>query len=104
MTLIQPIRTNAWLNLILAAFLCLLVVSAVWLVSLYNRSVNVRHATAEMKEEVQRLQTENAELKGRILGILDGQKFEELAAARALVKERDPKYLETNPQWSLASR
>lgn len=104
MTIIQPNRTRAFpLNIILSALIALVVLAAVWLVSLYNTLVNIQHGIAETRDEIRNIQTANAELKEELFAILDSRKFEEFAAERALIKNRAPRYFQLDPQWSLAS-
>lgn len=104
MTIIQPNRTQAFpLNLIIGALIVLVMLSAVWLVSLYNTLVNIQHGISETKDEIKQIQTANAELKEELFALLDSRKFEEFAAEAALIKDRAPRYFQLDPQWSLAS-
>jgi cell division protein FtsB len=104
MTIIQPNRSSSFrLNWLIAGLVLLLVASSVWLVSLYNRIVNLEHGTAAMRREMHEIRSANADMKEEIFGLMDSGRFEELAASRGLVKDRDPRYLQIDPQWSLAT-
>lgn len=103
MTFIQHHKSNLLQTWMLWVLVALTVVASVWLVYLYNRAVNLKHGISEVQNEIERIQTENSELKEEIFVLLDSDKFREFAAERGLVQERDPRYFELDRKWSLAS-
>ncbi len=106
MTFIQPNQNKNILNKIIAVLALGIVLISVWLIVLYNQTVNLDHAIAGMTDNIQKLQAANADLKSRTVALLTGQDFEALAAEKGLVQERNPQYLELTVanKWDIASR
>ena len=100
MTIIHPHKTLPFINIIFTILAGILVVSSVWLVFLYNRSVNLDHDISGLKAQIKNTETETAELKDRIFTILDTQALSRIAETEGLVKEGNPKYLDV-PQATL---
>lgn len=94
MTIIHPHKTSPFINIILALLAGVLVVSSVWLVVLYNRSVNLDHNISSLKAQIKNMETETAELKDRIFTLLDTQALSRIAETEGLVKENSPRYLD----------
>lgn len=94
MTIIQPNKTGSYTNIVLAILAGVLTVFSVWLVVLYNRSVNLNHNISDLKAQIKNTETETAELKDRIFTILDTQALSRIAETEGLVKENSPRYLE----------
>ena len=67
----------------------------------YNKVVNLLYLISTEGEEVQNLQTSNAELKNQLYQITDPQKLQALAQERGLIKIKNPDYLEVNESVSL---
>jgi hypothetical protein len=103
MTYIQPNKNHSTLNILLIFLGIGFFLGAVWLVILYNNSVNFSHGLSEMKSEFQEVQTVNVELKEKIFSVLDSLNSKSIAASHNLVQEKKPQYLEINTQWSYAS-
>ncbi len=78
--------------------------SAIWLVVLYNRMVNVTHGMENARAEIKTLQTQNSELQERIFTLFDNRNLLKLAEEKSLIKDRNPQYFEVDRQWSLASQ
>jgi cell division protein FtsL len=93
MTIIQPAKSNTFLNIIIAILIAALLSGSLWLVALYNRLVNLNHNISELNTELNKLQTANAEVKKAIFAIFDSQNLEKLAEEKQLVKDRNPEYL-----------
>ncbi|MEK7076921.1 MAG: hypothetical protein AAB967_01680 [Patescibacteria group bacterium] len=104
MTDLAPQPHNRILNILLMVSGTALVAGAVWLAVLYNQNVNAAHAISGFKEEIQNSKTETAEVKERIFALFRTENLEQLAEERSLVKEKNPQYLRTAPQWASASR
>ncbi len=103
MTIIQPDRQSVLLNRLLFALVALIIVSALSLVWLYVRLVNINHNLASARTDLVQVETQSAELKEKIFGLLSGDKLQALAQAKGLVQDKDPQYLQASPSWSLAS-
>lgn len=103
MTIIQPDRQSALLNRLLFALVALIIVSALSLVWLYVRLVNVNHNLTSARTDLVQVETQSAELKEEIFGLLSGDKLQALAQTKGLVQDKDPQYLQASPSWSLAS-
>lgn len=80
-----------------------LVLSALWLIILYNQIVNLHHSISGTNSDFQTLQARNAELKDTILGFYNDETLSRLAEERRLIQDKKPQYLEANQQWVLAS-
>lgn len=76
----------------------------IWLIILYNSFVNMNQGAVQMKAQISGLQAQNAELKDKVFSFFDTQNLQNLAARRHLVQDKNPQYLEINPQWSFASQ
>jgi hypothetical protein len=76
----------------------------VWLVVLYNQTVNIDHGLEKAKTEIQKLQAGNAELQDVLFGFFDDTKVELFAKENNLIKEKNPQYIETDGQWEFASQ
>lgn len=103
MTFIQPNKDSGFINKVLAALAVGFVASVFWLVALYNSSVNVSHGLSDMRGEFEEVQAQNMALQERILKLMNSDNLKGLAAAKNLVQDKKPDYLEIHPQWSYAS-
>lgn len=74
----------------------------IYVIILYNQTVDLKHSIADMKAETQKIEVQSADLKDQYFAIFDPAKVESTAKARGLVKENKPAYLESNT-WALAS-
>jgi cell division protein FtsB len=102
MTIIQPPRANIFLNVIIAILITALFSGSFWLVTLYNRLVNLNHNILELTVELNKLQAANAEVKKEIFAILDSQNLERLAGEKRLVKDLSPEYLTISKEQAVA--
>ena len=98
MTLLQPSSSHPFLNKVIFLLVCALMAQALWLVMLYNHVVNVAHAITQVKSDMRTLQTESAELKDTIFALFDSEHLQAFAESRALVQERNPRYLPLQAQ------
>lgn len=104
MTIIQPNRTTTLTTAALYVLVLSVALCAIVLVMLYNDMVNFKHGIVEVQKEVRAVQAESAELKETTFNLFNSQNLERVAAERQLVKDREPRYLTPETQWSLVSR
>jgi cell division protein FtsL len=67
--------------------------TAVFLVVLYNRTVNLRHAAAELEQQIEDAHTESAEAQRRIFSLFGTDNVQRVAQERNLVKDTHPTYV-----------
>ncbi len=72
--------------------LCLGVVMVIAIVG-YNRSLSIRRQFSTMRERVELLQEQNAELKNELYALIDTQSLNAVATRLGLVHEKNPRYL-----------
>lgn len=101
MTFVRKEKLNL-ANILLLAVIFPLIISIIYLIALYNQTVNLKHGIADMRAETQKLEASAAGYKDKVFALFDPGKVETLARERGLVKETKPAYLEVN-QWALAS-
>ncbi|RJP45948.1 hypothetical protein C4587_00130 [Candidatus Parcubacteria bacterium] len=99
MTLIQPNKNNILLHKLIFLFAALLVAEALWLVTLYNRSVNLGHDIASMRAELKEIEARSAELKNKLFVALDTDELEAFARERNLIEDKKPQYFTSSEQW-----
>lgn len=92
MTIIRPHTSPSALNRIIALLIVAIMFVSVWLVVLYNQLVNFDHGISRANVELQRIQTEGAELKEKIFSLFDADRMQSLTAARGLTRDRAPRY------------
>ncbi|PIR98524.1 MAG: hypothetical protein COT88_01125 [Candidatus Colwellbacteria bacterium CG10_big_fil_rev_8_21_14_0_10_41_28] len=96
MTIIKPnkekkeSRSFVYAGIICGSMLVVTVISYIGL-------VNTRHDLSSMRNDVEDLKVENAELKNDYYNLVKSDNLERLAEERGLVKDR-------NPKWALASQ
>ena len=103
MTLIQPKKNSILINRILFALFLGVVLSASSMVLLYNQTVSLTHSALQAKDDLQKIQTENAELKENIFALLDPTAVKAFAAGKGMVLDPNLRYLEISKQWVFAS-
>lgn len=103
MTFIQPNKNSNILNKILILFAVCLIFGGMALVALYNRVVNFEHGSGKMKAEFSALQSQNAEIKDKILKLLGAGGNQATLNNYNLIEDKKPQYLEINSKWSYAS-
>ena len=106
MTLIQPNKDKNIFSILLMLSVVPLLTGVVWLIMIYNQTVNFNHSATSMKEELANVQTESADLKEKLFATLDTDNLQQVAADYQLVKDKNPQFLEidTASQWAFASQ
>jgi len=105
MTFIQPDKNNSsFLNKILIILVIGLFFGAIWLIILYNNSVNLNHGVSDAKAELQIVQSRNSGLKDKLLTLLNKNSSGDLVSKNNLVEDKNPQYFPLNQQWSYASQ
>ncbi|MEK9180056.1 MAG: hypothetical protein AAB897_01425 [Patescibacteria group bacterium] len=69
------------------------VFAALWLVILYNSTVDLEHGIVSMRGDIKSLQAENAELKEGIYALFDAANFKKNVGSD-LVQDKNPEYME----------
>jgi cell division protein FtsL len=106
MTFIQPHQEKN-IYILFAVFLfAMLFTGVVWLIFLYNKNVDLNHATADAKIQIQKLQLQNSQARDTLFSYLEGSNVEKFASVRGLVQEKSPRYLRASndTKWVFASR
>lgn len=103
MTIIKPYADKTFINKILMLVIGFLVLSAFWLVIIYNRAVNLTHSISQTKDNVEKLQTANAELKDKMFSLFKNDNLAAFTNNKQLIQDRAPQYLEVDERWSLAA-
>ncbi|OGZ00485.1 MAG: hypothetical protein A2946_00560 [Candidatus Liptonbacteria bacterium RIFCSPLOWO2_01_FULL_53_13] len=104
MTILQPHKQIPLINYVLGALILAVFAGALSLVYSYNGLVDAEHRVAKLKSDAQDIETESALVRDKIFALMGSAQLESLAAEHALVKDKSPKYLTLDAQWSLASR
>ena len=78
-------------------------VAVVWLIFLYNETVDLAHGTAAFREETRQVETRNSELKGAIFSLFDPARVSQFAGERGMVTEKSPDYAPIYKEWVAAS-
>jgi len=102
MTLIQPNKNKSFLNKVIFLLLGLTLIFTVLFIINYNAKINLEKKIERANRELKDTQVQTAELKDGILNLFSTNNLKEFAAARNLVQDRNPAYLEISPEWSLA--
>ena len=82
----------------------MLAAGVIWLIVLYNQTVDIRHSISAANASYEKLQASNAELKDGVLKLFLNENFERLAEDRNLIIDKKPQYLRANTQWVFASQ
>ncbi|MBI4193094.1 MAG: hypothetical protein HY536_00525 [Candidatus Colwellbacteria bacterium] len=96
MTILQPSTHNGLWSIALVIALAGVVIGVAGAVALYSRVAFVRGEIGRFELRVDGERLRNAELKREIFARTDPKSLEALAAAKGLVKEK-------NPQWVFAT-
>jgi cell division protein FtsB len=104
MTIIKPHRALRFRFVFEIALYILVALSILYGIWLYNAVVNITHEIDKQAKALDAARVKNAELKNKLFEQLDSQKLEALALERGLIRERSPKYFESDPRWLFASR
>jgi len=104
MTNIKPNKKNKnSVNLILL-LLAPAILEAVWLIKLSNSAVDLSHGLSAARTEIQKTESENAEMKNQLYSLFDKANLVKIASEKGLVEEKIPQYLITSNQWDFVSR
>ncbi len=66
-------------------------------ISIYSRTVSLKHDVTKLEKDMETLRVQNAELKGNFYQLVDSKKLNDLADKEGLIQDK-------NPQWAFASR
>lgn len=97
MTIVQLHNSSSKLNVLMFLLMSILAVSAVVGILLYNQLVNLRHEITSQENSLQKAEVGSAELKNNLYTMVDLTKLEKLAAEKALVVDKNPQYVKTEP-------
>lgn len=95
MTVIQPNKNQNLIHLLFILGVISISIAALY-VSIYSRTVNLKHDIQKIEAELEQLRVENAELKNDFYAAVDSRKLEELIKEKGLIYDK-------NPQWEFAS-
>lgn len=101
MTCIEFSKRNFFALFSTGLLLCVVVISAIINIWLYNAVASVRQDNAKFTTDIAHADVENAELKNKLYLLIEEQSHESFLESRGLVVEKNPHYT-TMP--SLVSR
>ncbi len=104
MTILKPERTTSQIIYIISGLIGVFALTAIGLITMYAKTVTLEHDIAETQDAIQKLESDTAQVRDKTFAILDATNFETIAAERMLVKDRNPRYVTIDPEWSLVSR
>lgn len=102
MTIINPV--SKFNSFYIAFALFVLLATAVFYVYEYNAAVPLRHGIKSLEKEIIGLESVDSELKSRLYDLLDPGNLENLAGSRRLVFEKNPAYLNLQPEFKDLTR
>lgn len=92
MTIISPTKNRNYIRSLIV-FLGMAFIASVIYISEYNAFVNARYELKVLKQDIVKLQEQNADLKNTYYQMTDSTHLEQLAAEYQLILDRQPKYL-----------
>lgn len=92
MTIINPAKNRNYIRSLLM-FFCMIFIAGVIYISEYNMFVDARYESKVLKQDIVKLQEQNAELKNSYYQMTDPTRLEKLATDYELILDRQPKYL-----------
>ncbi len=92
MTIISPAKNRNYIRSFIIFFGMAFVVSVIY-ISGYNAFVNTRYELKILKQDIVKLEEQNADLKNTYYQMTDPTRLEQLAAEHQLILDRQPKYL-----------
>jgi hypothetical protein len=104
MTILKPERTLSRIMYIISALIGVFALTAIGLIAMYAKTVTLEHDVSATRDQIQKLESDTASIRDKTYAMLDATNFETLAAERMLVKDRNPRYVTIDPEWSLVSR
>ena len=81
-----------------------LIAGALWLVVLYNLSVDLEYKLKEAKAEFQKIEAQNAEFQDKIFAVFKSENLENFAKDKGLIKDQEPEYFRLTQQWAQDSQ
>jgi len=92
MTIISPAKNRNYIRSLLMFFGMIFVAGVIY-ISEYNMFVDARYESNALKQDIVKLQEQNAELKNSYYQMTDPTRLEKLATDYELILDRQPKYL-----------
>ena len=92
MTIISPAKNRNYIRSIAIFIGGALIVGIIFIFE-YNSLVDIRYEQRTLKQDIVKLQEQNAELKNTYYQMIDPIQLEQLAHEHQLVLDRQPKYL-----------
>ena len=103
MTIIKPAASESYTRFLLVVFAIVLLGSLTYIFE-YNSLVDARFELKNMREEIVKAQSQNADLKNALYQIVNPVLLEKEAVAAGLILERNPGYLNGTTWLSDSSR
>lgn len=82
-----------------AITICTMALGLFW----YNQIVNLSHELESRRQDIQKIQVQNADLKQRVYALVSFENLKKVARERNLVAEKNPRYLQMDSRWLFAS-
>ncbi len=92
MTIISPARNRSYWKPLSALFAIFIAAGIVYIFE-YNLSVDAKYEIKELKQEIVKMQEQNADLKSKHYTMTDPARLEKLVSEFGLIIDRQPKYL-----------
>lgn len=92
MTFFQP-EQKSFLNYAIAGLVLASFFASIFLIFIYNRSVNLEYKIYAAEENIKKLEGDKSQLQEKIFSLLSDASLKKFAADRNLVQEKNPKYL-----------
>ncbi len=102
MTFIQSDK-KSFIQYALFIIIGALIIVSFALIFLYNHSVDLEHSVSRAGADLQKLQTQTAELQDKIFTLSSDANLQKLSEERHFVKDKQPRYLEVDSQPALAN-
>jgi cell division protein FtsL len=96
MTVIQSNKSKSLIQLMII-FGVILASTASLYVTLYSKTVSLKHDIQNIGSELSDLKVKNAELKNSFYSVVDSRELEKLAQEKGLIYDK-------NPKWEFASQ
>ncbi len=96
MTIIQPNKYKDLKRLVISLGVFMVGIILIW-VFVYIQTVDLRHDLVKVKQNLEEVKVENADLKNEYYSLIDSDNLEILAREGGFIKDK-------NPQWAFALR
>jgi|YelNatPaOPRAMG01_1025707.scaffolds.fasta_scaffold04990_11 cell division protein FtsL len=80
----------------------LAIISFVFMVVLYNQTVNLNYSIGQIKNQITQSQAHTDEIQTQILSILNSSNASNEAKKMGLIVDNNPQYLQANSRWAFA--